>query len=601
MGALGRIAVLPAEVAAQIAAGEVIERPASIVKELCDNALDAGARHVRVELEEGGLAAVAVSDDGEGMDPEDAALCFQRHATSKIRTLADIAAIGSLGFRGEALPSVAAVCRVELITRPAGADAATRVIVEGGGAPRVGAAGGDVGTRVVARDIFFNTPARRAVLRAPAQERAAAVEVVAACALARPDVAFEVWADGKEVLSTPGDGQLVSVAVALWGPEVARALLPVQGRDAGWEVDGLCSSPHHARSHRGLQFLSVDARPVRSEAVRGAVEAAYQNLLLPRRFPLFVLRLRAARPGLYDPNVHPSKREVRLVREQAVRELCRQAVRAALRGAELLADAGGTPAAGPPATAGARPQPLPGAGPGWSWQRARDFALAAQAADPLARYDVVDHGGAAAAAHPGGEEGPPATDLGPGVAGRLPPLRPLGQVAAAFIAAEGPDGLYLIDQHAAHERVFFERLAAARTMRSQPLVAPLPVSLGLERYRRWEEAAAGLAAAGYTVEPFGEDAVLLRAVPADLAAEPVQALLGVLDRLEGHAPGPAEVRWAMAACKAAIKAGQHLAPEEVAALLRDLAACEEPFTCPHGRPTVVRLGADDLARMFRRR
>ncbi len=600
---MGRIAVLPADVAAQIAAGEVVERPASIVKELCDNALDAGARRIRVELEDGGLRSLAVTDDGVGMDPEDAALCFLRHATSKIRTFADIHTLGSLGFRGEALPSVAAVCRVELVTRPAGAEAATAVRVEGGGAPHAFPAAGAPGTRVVARDLFFNTPARRAALRSAAQERAAALEVVTACALARPDVAFEVVSDGREVLAAPGDGELLSVAVALWGPDVARALLAVRAQEGGWELDGLASPPAQARGHRGLQFLSVDGRPVRPEAVRGPVEAAYQNLLMTRRFPVFVLRLRALQPGLYDPNVHPSKREVRLYAEHAVRELCRRAVRAALRGADLVTDAG-LPSLAAAFPAGGGPAPSRGAtahGAARPWSVARDFALAAQAALAAAEPDAAYPPDAAPPARVAADvaAGPP-LPAAPG-ATRLPPLRPLGQVADAYVVAEGPDGLYLLDQHAAHERVFFERLAAPRPVATQPLVAPLPVSLGPERYRRWEEAAQEIAAAGFTVEPFGDGAVLLRAAPAALPGDPAAMLVGVLDRLDGHGAGPAEVRRAMAACKAAIKAGQRLAAADIAALLDDLGRCEEPFTCPHGRPTVVRLGVDELGRLFRRR
>jgi DNA mismatch repair protein MutL len=567
---VGRIAVLPPEVAARIAAGEVVERPASVVKELCDNALDAGARRVRVELEEGGLRAVVVVDDGVGMDPEDAVLAFRRHATSKIRRFEDLQSLSTLGFRGEALPSIAAVARVRLTTRPADRPEGTSVEVAGPSEPEARPAAAAPGTRVEVRDLFFNTPARRAVLRGSAHERALVLEVVTGLALARPDVAFEVVEGRRELLATPGEGGLLGAAVALWGPELVRQLLPVHAEEQGWEVRGLCGPPAVSRGHRGLQFLSVDGRPVRSEAVRGAVESAYQGLLMTRRFPVFVLALVARAPGLYDPNVHPSKREVRWVREDAVRDLCRRAVRAALRGAELIPEARARSAAAE------EPRPSPAPRP---WGAAVRFALQAQAAPSVPREE-------AAALAPQGS---------------LPALRPLGQLAQAYLVAEGPDGLYLVDQHAAHERVWYERLAG-RQSPCRPLAVPLPVVLTPDRLRRVETRAEALVAAGYTVEPFGEAAVLLRAVP-DLPGDPVDGFLGFLDRLGDGRAGEedGDVRRALVACRSAIRAGAPLGAEDAAALLDALGRCAEPFTCPHGRPTVVRLGLDELERLFRRR
>ncbi len=612
---LARIRVLPPEVARRIAAGEVIERPASVVKELCENAVDAGARRVTVDLTDGGLAEIVVTDDGCGMDPEDALVAFERHATSKLERFEDLEGLQTLGFRGEALPSIAAVARVEMVTRPEERPDASVVRIAGGGPPERGTAGASPGTRLGVRDLFFNLPARRAALRSPGQELAAVTETVQAGALARPDVAFHLTHNGREVLATPGDGELLSAVVALWGPEVGRAMLPVAGRSDGWEVVGLCGTPARARGNRGIQFLSVDGRPVRSDAVRGAIEGAYHNLLMVHRYPLFVLRLAAA-PGQYDANVHPSKREVRLYRPERVRDLCHRAVRAALHQADLI------PGLAP--TAAAALERLPDAPPRPSYLR---FAFQAQASEGGATYrpDLPPtpppggdpsrgEGGAARteAAAAAGLRDTPVADSGnapsagaersPLVgASRLPALRPLGQIADAYIVAEGDDGLYLIDQHAAHERVQFEALSARVDRPAAPLLQPVAVRLTAHQWERWERDRAALAEAGLATEEFGPGTVLVRTVPLGLPDDPAAVLAAVLDGLDGAAPGPVAARLALAACKAAIKAGRRLGPGEAVALLDSLGACADPFHCPHGRPTVLRLGLGELERHFGRR
>lgn len=605
---MGRIRVLPADVARRIAAGEVIERPASVVKELCENALDAGAGRVSVDLAEGGLQEIVVTDDGCGIEAEDAALAFERHATSKLSRFEDLEGLQTLGFRGEALPSIVAVSRVEMTTRPADRPEATTVRIAGGSRPEVGAAGAAPGTRMVVRDLFFNLPARRSALRSPGQELAAVTEAVQAEALARPDVAFRLTHNGKEVLATPGDGELLSAVIALWGPDIGRAMLSVAGRGDGWEVTGLCGTPAKARGNRGIQFLSVDGRPVRSDAIRGALEGAYHNLLMVHRYPLFVLRLQAA-PGQYDANVHPSKREVRIYRPERVRDLCHRAVRAALQQADLI------PGLTPPApTAAAALDRLPDAPPRPSFIR---FALQAQASEmPLQYRDPVRSPGAGEAQAPyGGLPIPPMAPSAPdqdpllpepaGVPsrghGRWPQMRPMGQVAEAYIVAEGPDGLYLIDQHAAHERVQFEALSSRSDRPSAPLLEPVAVSLTPQQWERWERARQELDGAGLATEEFGPGTVLVRSVPLGLRTDPAVVLTGVLDSLEGGTAGPVAARLAMAACKSAIKAGQQLAPAEVDTLLQQLAACSDPFHCPHGRPTLLRLGLGELERHFGRR
>jgi DNA mismatch repair protein MutL len=568
---MGRIAVLPPEVSQRIAAGEVIERPASVVKEACENALDAGARRIEVGLRAGGIEEIAVRDDGCGMDPDDALLAFQRHATSKLRRFEDLERLDTLGFRGEALPSIAAVGRVELVTRPAARPEATRVSLEEGTDARCASCAAAPGTQLTVRDLFGHMPARRAALGAPGHELTRCVEAVTAQALARPDVAFRVLHEGREILQTPGDGELLSACVALWGPDVARGLLAVSGRGDGWEVEGYAGAPPVARGSRAAQFLSIDGRPVRAEAVRGAVEQAYAHLLQVRRYPLFVLRLRGT-PGEYDANVHPSKREVRLYHPERVRRVCHHAVRVALTRADLVAE----PALAAALQTPADPLPPP--------PRTAD-APTARGAPAAAREELpawVDR---------------PAPD--PDVP-RLPALRALGQFGDAYLVALGPDGVYLIDQHAAHERVFFEALQRPGGPR-QPLLEPVLVRLSADERRRWEELGPELARLGLEAEPFGAGALLIRSVPAGLDSDPAAALADVLARPEAGADALTSARRALAACKAAIKAGTPLAHEDQTALLAELARCREPFTCPHGRPTVLRWTRSELERYFGRR
>jgi len=413
-------------------------------------------------------------------------------------------------------------------------------------------------------------PARRSALRAAGQELAAASDAVAGAALARPDVAFRLRHEGRELLATPGDGDLLSAIIAIWGPETGAAMLPVAGRADGWEVQGYCSTPTRTRGNRGIQYLAVDGRPVDAEALRAAVEAAYYGRMMVRRYPLFVLRLLAG-PGLYDANVHPSKRQVRIYHAEQVRELCRRSVAAALaRSApvpELAAPPGRGAAAGSPGPRGTAAAPAPAARPVWA---------GGEAAEPAGPY--------------------------PAPAARLPALRSLGQLANAYLLAEAPDGLYLVDQHAAHERIFFEELAARGAGPGQRLLEPAAVRLSAAQWERWESSAAALREIGLAAEEFGDGTLLVRALPAGLGADAQRTLPGLLDRLEdGPSSGLATVRLATAACRAALKAGQRLGAEDAAALLAELGGCADPFHCPHGRPTLLRLGFGELERHFGRR
>jgi len=539
------IAPLPPEVVAHIAAGEVVERPASVVKELVENSLDAGARRVAVEVQGGGLELVRVVDDGWGIEPEELELAFARYATSKVRSLADLEAIATLGFRGEALAAIAAVAEVELASRPLRRGEGAWVRVREGQVVARGRRGMAPGTEVTVRGIFRHHPARRKFLRSPAAEAQAAAQVVAHYALARPDVSFSLALEGRPHLQSPGSGDLRDAVAAVWGAEVAGALLTVEGEHGGVKVEGLVSPPSLHRGNRAHMAFFVNGRWVQDRRLPHVLEEAYHGLLPAGRHPLAVVHIRLP-PQEVDVNVHPAKAHVRFRDEGKVAAAVARAVRG---------------------------------------------VLVSQAPVPAARL-ATGHKDAP----PGGGERP--------LKRALPLLRVVGQVANLYIVAEGPDGMYLIDQHAAHERVLYEELVARRAARrtaSQPLLQPLPVELSAAEeaalHRWWGE----LTAHGLEVEPLGGRTYLVRAVPQPLASGDVAAgLRALLDALEGRGGGPDRVAAGLA-CHAAVRAGQALSVEEMRELVRRLEETEAPHTCPHGRPTIVQISAEALARQFGRR
>ncbi len=556
------IRVLAPEVVARIAAGEVVERPASAVKELIENALDAGARRIAVEIRGGGLELVRVSDDGCGIPAEELELAFARHATSKLSGPADLQRIVTLGFRGEALPSIAAVADVEMASRPAGAEVGTWLRLEGGRPVARGQRGMAPGTVVTVWRLFARHPARRKFLRSPASEGGLIAQVVSHYALAYPEVRFQLLADGRSVLATPGSGDLRDAVAAVYGAQVAAALLPLCWRQEGAEVAGLVSPPHLARASRAYQSFFVNRRWVQNRRLSFALAEAYQGLLPSGRHPLAVVDIRLP-PEAVDVNVHPAKSEVRFQDEHAVLSALARGVRAALLEGSPVPR---SPAAAPPA-----PPPSETPPPRALWEP----PTTAPARSPTPRR-------------------------------ALPLLRVVGQVASLYIVAEGPDGMYLIDQHAAHERVLYEEVLARR-QRSEPvsqgLLAPVPVELSPAQEALLREARESLEVNGFRLEPFGQRGYLLRAVPALLGKEePTAALLAVLDRMAQDSPPEGVDRVAAAvACHAAVRAGKALSPEEMRELVRRLEEAQVPHTCPHGRPTMLQLSAEELARGFGRR
>lgn len=634
---MGRILVLDEQTANLIAAGEVVERPASVVKELVENALDAGATRVDIEIEEGGLRLVRVVDDGAGMDREDARLCLERHATSKIRRGGDLFAIHTLGFRGEALPSIASVSRLEILTRPASEVAGTRVTAEGGRDPVLEDAGCPAGTRVTVQDLFFNTPARLKYLKSPSSETGQVSDVFTRLALSRPDVAFQLMSGGSVLSSTPGNGSLLDAVGSLYGTKLARGLLAVRWEDGPTRITGYIAKPEFARANRTHQHLFVNGRYIKGSSLRFPVEEAYRNLLMTGRFPVFFLSVEVD-PEQVDVNVHPTKLDVRFSQEREVKAALYRAVQEALALTELVpavtweegaqqgigsgAMGGGTGlAAAGGSGGGGVPQ---GSDSPWSLLGMGEAAATYLAGSGLASLDLPDTGAtdagtgqAPTAAPTVGEAVEQGAVFAPGAREggvtvhhpELLALRPLGQVLRSYIVADGPDGLYLIDQHAAHERVYFERFARERESRTvtQPLLLPLELELAPQERALFESSREVLTGAGFEFADLSGGTLLVTGVPAVVGESAAPGFFrDFLDRLaggssDGHALDKGlEVKRAMAACKAAIKAHDPLSLAELQGLIYQLACAEHPYSCPHGRPTMISLSEGELERRFKR-
>jgi DNA mismatch repair protein MutL len=580
---MGRIRVLDAAVQNQIAAGEVIERPASVVKELVENSLDAGAARIEVAIEGGGADRILVGDDGAGMEREDAVLAFERHATSKIREADDLRSIHSFGFRGEALPSIASVARVVLTTSPDGREG-SRVRIRAGALEGVEPAAHPRGTTVEVEGLFQNAPARRKFLRSPGTEAAHVADTLLRVAAAHPAVAFRLVSGGREAAVWPAAGDLAGrVAQFLAGRERPH-LVPVERRAGAMRVAGLAGGPALDRSTPRDQYLFVNGRPIRDRRLLHAIADAYATLLPKGRYPVVWLFLEIP-PGEVDVNVHPAKTEVRFLRITAVHDLVREALRAALGGSRPFA---------------------PFRGAGWSVAEpvAPSVLLPAAGASP-------DSGVPVGAAGPG----PPSGDAGgPGPAGATlfagAPVEPLAQYRDSYILASAPDGLVIVDQHAAHERVLYERLIRRTDPAGagrQRLLFPVIVEVGAAERQAFEEAAATLEGLGFVVVPFGGGTLRVEEIPATVPAGSVDRLLRELlaEAVEWRRPEGLEAlrhRFAAtAACHSAVTARHPLDPPRMRRILLDLLGTERPLTCPHGRPALLRLTLDDLEKGFHRR
>lgn len=664
------IHILPPDVAAKIAAGEVVERPANVAKELVENSLDAGATEIRVELREGGQRLLRVIDNGCGMTADEAPLAFLRHATSKLSAVDDLNAIHTFGFRGEALYSIAAVSQVTLTTRHTAEAFGTQIRVAENQIVEQGKAGAAPGTIITIEHLFYNVPARQKFLRKAATEAGQVSDVVQRYALAYPERRFSLVNDGRLVFQSTGSGDLFDVLVKLYGLENAKQMVPIGVRRSAFgsqnggktaraeevgllmgvldddvnfmpfdiadhatrhtpharsisagtaiHVSGYASLPSLTRANRGGIDIFVNQRYVEDRNITYAVVQAYHTLLPVGRYPLAVVLIDID-PSAVDVNVHPQKTHVRFVDDRllfsAVQKAVRQAVVAHAPVPDLTVNVAmpglGSPTSTPTAWNRTPDLPMPARSDAQTWQ------------PPLEVYSAPSEPVRSTVAQPA--EAPPAppvktaptpppveqkTILG-GRTAQLPPLRVVGQVGALYIITEGPEGLYLIDQHAAHERILYEKLMAQRSETvttseaSQQLLQPLPLHVGSTVAGLVAQHLAELTRVGFDIEAFGSDTFLVRAVPSVLAGQdPLRTLEEIVQGLAERrnlVGETLEARLVKLICKrAAIKAGQLLSDLEMQELVRQLEACQSPRTCPHGRPTMIQLSANELEKAFGR-
>ncbi|MBA7666649.1 DNA mismatch repair protein MutL [subsurface metagenome] len=568
------IKLLDPKIVSLIAAGEVVERPASVVKELVENSLDAGSNQISIEVRGGGVGLIRVTDNGAGIPSGEVELAFNRYATSKIGNLEDLKSISSLGFRGEALPSIAAVAEVDMVTCVAGESAGNYLSLRDGTIVDRGSQGRSQGTTVTVRGLFRKVPARLKFLKSLATENSHIANVVSQYALAFPEVKFDLFIDGRAGLRTPGSGQLIDSVAQVYGLEVARNMLEVGGEDKEWEsgvatssvsVTGMVGSPAISRSNRSYLSLFVNRRWISSRLLAWAVEEAYHGLLMTGKHPVAIINI-SLPPEEVDVNIHPTKAEVKFQNEHIVFGAVQKAVRRAL--IELA--------------------PVP---------KVEEVATtygAPSGMRPVLRTSPI--GGASSITSPAIPQTPAAS---------LPVLRILGQLLSSYIIAEGPDGLYLIDQHAAHERILFEKIGDQRLRQEievQGLLEPVTFEVNPKQEEVLKSHSEDMAEFGFSVEPFGDRTYLVRAVPALLYQKDWTGMIReLLDSLSGgdKRDWREEIAISMA-CHSAVRAGQTLTDDEMRELIRQLEQAALPHACPHGRPTMIRLSSVQLGREFGR-
>ena len=660
---MNRINILPDNLANQIAAGEVVERPASVIKELVENAIDAGAGRVRVEIELGGRRLMRVSDDGSGMSRDDAVLAFERHATSKIRTLEDLAMIGTLGFRGEALASIASVAKVELVTKLADDQAATRVLIEGGRLIDVKDAARDTGTTISVRDLFYNTPARRKFMSSEATENYHLAGIVTHYALAHPEIAFTMTNNGREVLAVSPARDLRERAFQIFGAGILESLLPVSGgREYVAKVSGFVSAPRERRTTRDAQYFFVNQRFVRDKTIAGGLIEGFRSILPHGVYPVAFLFVDVPVEEV-DVNVHPAKTEVRFRRNEAVKDVIAEAVRQSLSRAGIVAETqpdvtGQVDSVAVPhheADSGAGHQPSMGFYSAAAAEPGLGFGLA-----PELRSDTNEVTGVALSEGLVSEESQlvngfeprvvsteferaaeglsalqplleseVANPLAPQIPVSLPPInsaaslvrgieveslssgriRPLAQLHESFIIAVDDEGLLLVDQHVAHERILFDKFRRKETDRpveSQNLLLPETVDLTPAQSEAFKLVEDHLAELGFGLMQLSGRTVAIKSIPTDVPPSEARNLFAeILDAIELEKRGTAKAALrdniaASLACKAAIKINMKLTPEKMEWLIDKLLLTSSPTTCPHGRPVILRLSMKDIERGFHR-
>ena len=579
------IRILPDTIASQIAAGEVVDRPASVVKELLENAIDAGAQQIEIEVMQAGRRLIQVTDDGSGIPADELVLAVCRHATSKLSTVEDLFSIRTLGFRGEALASIGSVSRLTLITNTRQNPFGAKLTVEGGAPAEVISIAAAAGTRVSVEDLFYNLPARLKFLKSDTTENRHITGLVTRYALAYPYIRWSMTQDEKLIFQTTGSGERFEILQALFGPTEAGKLMPLNFEERHLKVEGYISSLSLTRSNRKDITVFVNGRWVQDPVLTSAVIRAYNTMLMVGRYPVAVLFVTIP-PELVDVNVHPAKAEVRFRDQDAVFSGVQRAIRRGLLAFTPIPDLNTTRLWG---------RSLPEtAGP--SWQQSSFTGV--DDTNKAPRGGELGTGSEFETAQP--------QPTLPG--SHLPLLRLVGQVASTYLIAEGPDGLYLIDQHAAHERVLFDQLMAqfnANAIPSQALLDPVVVELTPEKAGILEQQLEALLNLGFEIEPFGPNAFVIRSVPIVVErTDPRLAIEAVVNAFEeDETPLMAEVEARVAArvCKRmAVKAGQILSEEEQRNLLLNLESSQSPRTCPHGRPTMIHLSVNLLERQFGR-
>ena len=584
------IRLLSSDVSSQIAAGEVVERPASVVKELTENSLDAGAKNISIAVEDAGKGLIEVADDGHGIPAAELELAASRHATSKLIQSEDLFHIQTLGFRGEALASIGSVSHMTITSRVESATEGARLKVDGGIFGKVEKVGAPVGTVLRVENLFYNVPARLKFLKSDVTERRALDSLVTRYALAYPNVRFKVT-DGKQTtLQTAGDGDRRAILAALYGVDVAKQMLEVMASEEGMTLSGFISPTSLTRSNRKEITFFVNGRWVQEFSLTAALLQAYHTLLMVGRYPLTALFLDIA-PEDVDVNVHPTKAEVRFKSQDKIFSFVQRSARKALLAYTPVPSVS-------PQLWGSRPAPSEPREIGIDWSVAHNESL------------TVD-GGPQTVETPTANEGisPPTVDGQRSFSTGVPLLRLIGQIGSTYLVAEGPDGLYLVDQHAAHERVLFEKLMAqhdAKKIPSQALLAPEVVTLPPQSAKTLTQQLPFLNHFGFEVEEFGTNTFQVRAMPTLFSGgDPASALRALVEDFEeDETPLQAEVEAKLAArvCKRlAVKGGQTLTTDEQRSLLHDLEACQSPRTCPHGRPTMIHLSVDTLERQFGRK
>lgn len=641
-----KIHVLPKEVYQLIAAGEVVERPSSVIKEMVENSIDAGAANITVEIKNGGSTYMRITDDGCGIDSEDVRNVFVSHATSKIETQQDLDAIGTLGFRGEAMASIGAVARVELLTRTHGSELGTRYVIAGGEEQEMDQAGCPEGTTIVVRDLFFNTPARMKFLKKDVTEGNAVAAVLDSAAISHPEISFRFIRDGKQVMITSGNGDLKSAVYSVFGKELSEALMPVDYSFQGMRVSGFVSKPHASRKSRAMQYFFINGRMVKSKTAMAALEQAYKNCIMVGRFPACVLHIEM-NTALVDVNVHPAKIEVRFVNERPVFDLIYYGVKSAIENGDTIKEA----------AFNNRAEQIYSSVMG---QSGRSFSSKAdffkrkdesvqtkfvqkpredfwQVASVNAHYDTENGNKPDDCAvlysdfedksaetekqesnhfteendfqtHIADSDKPAQPEQNVVVEDEdkvAPDFRVIGEAFKTYILVEIEQDIYCIDKHAAHERMNFEELKKNSEINSQILLSPVSVRLAKQEFSVICENLDLLRKCGFDVEEFGSDSIIVRAVPSMLDGADISDLIcEIADKLLSHKTDiePEKLDWIFhsTACRAAVKAGDCTSPQEMEIFVGKLLSMPDIRYCPHGRPVMIKISRYELEKQFGR-